>query len=41
MDASTMIPPDPVGASMIVWDLGRTEKQNVAQIRLVNEGQRV
>lgn len=38
-DASTMILPTPVGARMIVWDLGRAGKQNEAQISLVNKGQ--
>lgn len=39
MDASMMILPTPVGAKMIVWDLGRAGEQNEARIRLVNEGQ--
>lgn len=39
VDASTMILPTPVGARMIVWDLGRAGKQNEAQISLVNKGQ--
>lgn len=38
-DASTIILPTPVGARMIVWDLGRAGKQNEAQISLVNKGQ--
>lgn len=38
-DASMMIFPTPVGARMIVWDLGRAGRQNEAQISLVSEGQ--